>query len=295
MPRARIGDVDIEYEVTGPADGEPMLLIMGLGAQLTSWSDTLKDGLIERGFRLICFDSRDCGLSTHLDAAGFPDFDAIERALANGTPPPVAYGLNDMARDAVGLLKALDIEKAHVLGTSMGGMISQLLAAEFPDHVLSLTAMMCPSHVGKPDAASLKVMAAPPAPGVTLEMIAQTAATFMLPMASPGFPTTVERLAAAMLKTYRRSYYPEGFVRQTAAAYADSSRVARLGDIKAPTLILHGEADMLAPVEGARQMAEAIPNSQLETIPAWGHDMPADLMPTLVEHIARNARRAVTV
>jgi pimeloyl-ACP methyl ester carboxylesterase len=292
MPQVTVNDISIEYEITGPGDGDPMLLIMGLGAQLTAWPMPVREALAGHGYRVICFDHRDCGLSTHMGEAGLPDFDLIEEALEKDMPPPIAYGFDDMARDALGLLDALGVGKAHIVGASMGGMIGQIFAADYPDRTLSLTAMMAPTTVPKPDIASMNAMIAPLAPGVTLDMLATMAATFLLPFSSPAYPESLESLAERLLEGYLRSYYPEGMVRHTAAAYADVSRAAKLSAIRAPTLILHGEADQLAPVAGAGETASAIRDAWFRTIPGWGHDMPDELVPALTKSIAENAARA---
>lgn len=292
MSQCKTNGVVIEYELSGPVSGETVLLIMGLGAQLIGWPPTLRQGLADRGYQVLCFDHRDCGLSTRMSAAGLPDFDRIEAALAACEPPPIAYSLDDMANDAVGLLDALGIARVHLVGASMGGMIAQIIAADHPDRVMSLTSIMSPAEVAKPDPHQLSAMVTPLTPDVSLEGLATATAGFLVSFTSPSYPISLEKLQAALLASYQRSYYPEGFVRQTAAAYAQSPLKAKRGSICAPTLILHGGADQLAPVAGALEAAKAIRGAQILTLAGWAHDLPEPLIPLFVEQITRTAARA---
>src|SRR5262249_16876532 len=188
----------------------------------------------------------------------------------------------------VGLLDVLGIQQAHILGASMGGMIGQVLAADYPHRVLSLTAMMTPAEVPKPAVSAMQEMIAPLAPGVTLEALVDAATVFLAPLLSPTYPPSPGYIRSRLLADYQRAYYPEGFLRQSAAAYANQ-RTAKLARIKVPTLILHGEADPIAPVSGARTMAQSIPGARLHTVPGWAHDIPTQLLPMFVEEITRNA------
>jgi pimeloyl-ACP methyl ester carboxylesterase len=293
MAQLSANGITIEYDERG--SGEPLLLIMGLGAQMTRWPEGFCDKLAAKGFRVIRFDNRDIGLSYKFDAAGLPDMAAVFTAFASGQRPPVAYDLDDMAKDAAGVLEALGIDKAHIVGASMGGMIAQLVAADHADKALSLTSIM--STTGNRDLPSgtPEAMAAlsTPAPNPHEDMEGFLAAGVKTAriIGSPDHidePALRERMAADA----KRSYYPAGFMRQYAAVLASPDRRPKLKGIKVPTVVIHGEADALVNVAGAHDTAENIPGAELVIIPGMGHDVPPVFWDQIVEAIATTAAKA---
>ncbi len=299
MPQIRANGILLEYEITGDAAAEPVLLIMGLGAQLTRWSPVFTTKLAARGYRVIRFDNRDIGLSEKMEAAGPPDIAGILAARSEGKPvPKVAYDLNDMAADAAGLLDALGIARAHIVGASMGGMIAQLVAADHPEKTLSLTSIM--STTGNPalPPATPEAMARlnMPAPDPTKDLEAYVAHSIASAkvMGSPGYPVSDEILREEAVSTVARSYYPLGFMRQYAAILVSPDRRPKLATVTAPTVVIHGEADPLVPIGGGRDTAASVPGAELIVIPGMGHDVPAALYDRIIDGIVQAAARAKT-
>jgi len=295
VSRVNANGLVIEFESFGSDEAEPILLISGLGVQMTRWSAPFCEALASRGYRVIRFDNRDVGLSTHLDGASVPDLSAMTRALGRGERPPTPYGLLDMASDAIGLLDALDVERAHVVGRSMGGMIAQLMAVEQSDRVLSLTSIM--SSTGAPNL-----------PGPSPEAMATLTRRGPRPMddeagyldhsvaaarviASPGFPFDERAQRERALAEVKRAYDPAGFARQLAAMITAGDRRAGLNTITAPTLVIHGAADVLIPLAGGQDTAANIPGAELVVIEGMGHDLPSELHQRFVQAIIINARR----
>lgn len=293
MAQATANGIEIEYERFGPADAEPLLLIMGLGAQLTLWPVELCEALVARGFHVIRYDNRDVGLSTKLDDAGVPDLPAVLGAVMTGQDPKLPYRLDDLAADAVGLLDALGIDAAHIVGASMGGMIAQLVAATYPERTRALTSIM--STTGNPllppatPAAIGALMSRPQGGDVDslVEFGVQTARV----IGSPAYPADEAALRARVRRDVERSFYPAGFARQMAAIYADGDRRSRLAKVSAPTLVIHGTADPLVPVEGGRDTAASIAGAELIEIDGMGHDLPLPLVDRIADSIAAVARR----
>ncbi|MCG8418172.1 MAG: alpha/beta fold hydrolase [Proteobacteria bacterium] len=289
MPVAHVNGIDIYWESMG--HGEPMLLIMGLGAQLVTWDDEFCARLAGRGFRVIRFDNRDVGLSSRLDHLRVASMRQLLLRAALGRPVRAPYSLRDMAADAVGLLDALDIARAHIVGASMGGMIAQIMAIEHPGRVRSLTSIM--SHPGDP----LSKLARPralraftlPYPRTREEAIANYVATFRA-IGSRGFAVDEDRLRRRAALAYDRSFYPRGLRRQFAAIAEAQSRVQALRSVRAPTMVLHGADDPLVPPRGGRATARAIPGARLRMIDGMGHDMPPDAWPLILDAIANVAR-----
>lgn len=294
MPRAKANGIELEYDEKGA--GEPILLIMGLGAQMTRWPAPLYEKLVANGLRVIRFDNRDVGLSGKLDAAGVPDMSAVLAALQKGEKPPVAYTLAEMAADAVAVLDAAGAKKAHIVGASMGGMIGQVVAADYPDRVLSFTSIM--SSTGNPDLprATPEAMAVltqrGPDPTKDLEGYLAHSVKSARVIGSPGYPFDEAFLRARAESDFRRAYCPAGFQRQYAGVMASPDRRAKLKTIKAPTIVIHGEADPLVPLAGGRDTAENIPGAELRVIPGMGHDIPPGLYDTIVEGIMAAVARA---
>jgi pimeloyl-ACP methyl ester carboxylesterase len=286
--RAKVGAVELVYETIGDASGEPLLLVMGLGMQLIHWDRGLCELLAEQGFQVIRFDNRDAGLSTKIPAP-VPN---IMRLMA-GLPTPVPYLLGDMAADSFGLLDHLGIERAHVVGTSMGGMIAQTMAIRRPERVLSLGSMLSSTgdrRVGTPKLRVWTVLMRR-APRDRDAYIAYFARVFRM-IGSPAYRMDEERVRELAAATYDRCHYPAGTARQLAAILASGSRTAALRELELPAVVIHGEADPLVPLRAGLATARAIPGAELVRIPGMGHDMPQALWPTFVEAIARNAERA---
>ena len=273
----------LAYETFGDRHDPPVLLIMGLGAQMIVWPDELCRALAERGHFVVRFDNRDAGESTHLHDAGMPDL----RACLAGDASSAPYDLVDMAADAMGLLDALGIDRAHVVGASMGGMIAQTAAVRHPERVLSLTSIM--STTGErsvsqstPEAAA--VLTEPPAR--TREEYIERAPGLARVIGSPGFPLDEEALLTRAALSWDRGVDPPGFGRQLAAITTSGDRTEMLRSLRVPALVFHGEDDPLLPVAGGRATAAAIDGAELVTVPGMGHDLPRGVWPRLVDSIS---------
>lgn len=296
MPRANVGDAELEYEVHGPDGGEPLVLIMGIGAQLVMWPEGFIDQLVEQDFQVVRFDNRDVGLSSKLEHLGVPNAGlAFLRALL-GLKVTAPYQLSHMAGDVVGLMDHLGWRTAHVVGASMGGMIAQTLGIEHGSRLRSLTSLMsttgCRSHLG-----SVKAMLALFGPPPTNRDEARGYVERALAVyGSPGLPRSPEQLEETRERAalaFDRGLSPTGFARQMAAICADGSRRERLAKVSVPTLVLHGAADPLIPPSAGEATAAAIPGAVFELIDGMGHDLPPGAWPLLAQSIARHARRAL--
>jgi len=290
MPQITANHLQIEYESFGAESAPAILLIMGLGAQLGRWNLELCDALVARGYRVIRFDNRDCGLSSKLDAAGVPD---IGRALRRGEPLTVPYTLADMAADCVGLLDALGIARAHIVGASMGGAIAQLVAALYPQRTLSLTSIMSTSShpdLPPPTPAAAQALLAPLPATRDRERLIEDAIRRQLAVASPDFPSCPQRLRNLFAEEHERGFHPRGVSRQLAAFLASGDRRALLATIRAPTLVLHGADDPLIPVDCGRDVAAHIPGATMRVIEGMAHDFPLALTEVFAEAIASVAQ-----
>ena len=283
----------IEVEDTGPAgEGVPVLLVMGLGMQLTAWPDTFVDALVRAGHRVIRFDNRDIGLSTRLDHLGVPNLLLEGMRLRLGMPVRAPYGLADMAAVAFGVLDALGVRQAHVVGASMGGMIAQRMALAAPGRVRSLTSMMSSSgarHLPGPRARVLQVLMSRPRDFSEATVLGHYVRLFEA-IGSPGYPTPPEELRLRIRDSMRRGgYWPAGNARQVAAVAADTTRAQEIRDIRVPTLVLHGSDDPLVPVACGEDTAKRIPGARFVAIPGLGHDLPPGgverLLDALVPHL----------
>jgi pimeloyl-ACP methyl ester carboxylesterase len=295
VPQAQTNGIAIEYEEFGAAADPVVLLIMGLGAQLTRWPIAFCAKLVARGYRVIRFDNRDVGRSTHLDAAPVPDLGQVVAARMAGMRVDVPYTLQDMAADTIGLLDALHIDKAHIVGASMGGMIAQLVAADYPQRVLSLTSIMStsgnPSLPPPTPAAAAVLMARSPDPA-DQEAYVTHGLKSLRTIASPAFPFDTKATRERILTDLDRGYNPAGYARQIAAVTAHGDRREKLKRITAPTVVVHGADDQLVPVAAGRDTADSIRNAELRIIPGMGHALPAALYDTIVDAIDGAARRA---
>jgi pimeloyl-ACP methyl ester carboxylesterase len=293
MPKATANGIQLEYDTFGDAAASPLLLVMGLGAQMIAWDEEFCSLIADKGHHVIRFDNRDVGLSTRIESGGVPNIPAIMEARAKGEPVSAPYLLADMAADAAGLLDALGIAKAHIVGASMGGMIVQEMAVRHTDRVLSMTSIM--STTGAPDlpAAKPEAMAAltTPAPADREGFIAHTVKTSKLIGSAPHL-IDEERLTRLAGLRFDRAYYPVGIARQMAAIMASGSRREALGAVRAPTTVIHGAIDPLVPVEGGIDTHKSVAGSELIVIDDMGHDLPAPLWGRIADAIAATASRA---
>ena len=288
MPQVRANGIDIEYESFG-RDGDPLiLLIMGFAAQLIFWPEALCQGLAAKGFRVVRFDNRDIGKSTHLTGQTAPDPRALFAEVMAGRRPNVAYTLDDMADDAVGLMDALGVSHAHIVGASMGGMIAQLVAINHPDRAKSLISIMSTTGrrdlpSGKPE--TLSVLFRPPDSESRDDLI-EASMLVQKALAGPGFPTSeAEMRLRAERRTDRAPFDLPGLARQSAALIVAPPRNALLKQVRCPTLVLHGADDPVIPAAAAKDTAESIPGAELVIIPGMGHDFPAGLVPVCLKHV----------
>lgn len=292
---AEANGITLQYEIAGPAQGEPLLLVMGLSAQLIHWPDAFCAQLAARGFRVIRFDNRDIGLSGSGNRGIRFNLQRDMLRSKLGLKPEANYTLHDMARDTIGLLDALGIRRGHLAGASMGGMISQIVAATFPERVLSLTSIMSSTNSPKlpmprPD---VLLKLAPPF-GVKHDrasVIARTVALFEA-IGSPGYPTSRAEREKTAADAFDRAYRPAGIARQTHAILATGSFEDLLGNVRAPTQVVHGLDDPLVRPAGGKRSAQLIPGARLALVEGMGHDFPEGLFPRWVELINDNAGRA---
>ena len=280
--------ITLEYEVHG--EGDPLLLVMGLGGQLVAWPSSFIAGLVDRGFKVIAFDNRDIGLSTKVDAAPPTKLQSamfsVSRRFAKS-----AYLLSDMAKDAVGLLDALNIERAHVVGMSMGGMIAQTMAIEHPSRVRSLTSIMSTTgnpRVGRPKT-SVVVRALKLTGGSKETFADRQASLFKLFSGSLYDELEIREVAQLSLE---RDFTPEGTARQMAAIMASPDRTPLLKKLNVPTLVVHGLEDGLVQPSGGYATTQAIPGARLLAFPDMGHNLPQARIPEILDEIKRNTLRS---
>ena len=284
--------IGIEVDDQGPANAEPLLLIMGLGMQLIAWPEEFVQMLVSRGFRVIRMDNRDAGLSQGFDSLGVPSL--VWAAMRHSVRLPVnaPYGLHDMAADALGVLDALGVQRAHVCGASLGGMVAQHLAARHPQRVKSLTLMMTTSgarRLPQPHWLVQKALLSRPNGKDPAAVVTHLQKLLTL-IGSPAYPAEPEALRQRLLATVQRAYRPAGAVRQLMAVVADGDRTALLPLIKSPTQIIHGQADPLVLVAAGHDLAARIQGARIDIVPGMGHDLPAQLLPRFADAIAGIAR-----
>ena len=282
--------IEIVYDTFGEPPAPPMLLIGGLSQQMIAWDEQFCAALAAQGYWVIRFDNRDVGLSTKFDEAGVPDVLALMQAAAQGEAVQAPYVLRDMADDAVGLLDALGIESAHVVGVSMGGMIAQEMAIHYTDRVRTLTSIM--SSTGNPDlppptpeAMAILVTPAPTDRAGNIESSVQTWRV----LNGPVFPLDEDLTRERAGRFFDRGLSPEGTVRQLAAILASGSRKRALQSVTVPALVIHGDADPLVPVEGGIDTADSIPGAELMIIEGMGHSLHPEVAPRIIEAIVRHA------
>ena len=285
MPALNTNGITLTYDTQGEPSGEPILLIMGLGMQLTGWPDAFCKYLVEQGFYVIRFDNRDSGLSTKMQQFGTPNLmlafvkSIFRLSLKSG------YTLDDMANDACGLLDGLGIEKAHVVGASMGGMIAQIVAGKYPQRVSSLVSIMSTSGrrgLPGPTKAARNALLTPPDNPRDMASIIDNSVKVFRVIGSPRYPTPEQFLRDRITASVQRSLSPAGTARQLLAIAASGDRVALLKKIQVPTLVIHGTADPLIPIACGRDAAQLVPNATIHEIDGMGHDSP----PVLDERLA---------
>lgn len=294
---AQANGLELVYEDWGNIDNPPVLLIMGLSAQMLLWPEGFCEELVQRGYRVIRFDNRDIGLSTKIKSKGphMKDWMLMARAQLGLSTPGVPYNLHDMVKDTLGLLDFLGIHRAHIVGASMGGMIGQLLAAQHPQRVLSLGVVF--SSTNQP-------LLPPPAPSAILPLMKGPgkqatddqrmahSLKIMTNIGSPGYPMPQEEKIAFVRRAFARSYYPAGVKRQMMAVLATGNLRPYSKRISAPTVVLHGKEDPLLRPACGKAVARAIRGAQFELIPGMGHDLPRALWPRLINSLQRNFQRA---
>lgn len=297
MPSLNANGIRIAFDTAGDPKAVPLLLISGLGLQLTSWPDEFVEGLVDLGFYVIRYDNRDTGLSTKFEHAGTPSLGLAWLKSLVHWPIRPPYSLEDMADDAVGVLSALGVARAHVVGMSMGGMIGQLMAAKYPSRVLSLTSIMSSSGrrgLPGPTPEVKRMMMSRPKPGADVDAIVEQAVRLLQAIASPTYPTPEKLLRRRVARALRRNCCPGGVVRQILAVAASGDRTPQLRTIVAPTLVIHGAADPMVPLACGIDTAQAIPNARLEVIEGMGHDLPTQLLERLLALIDAHAHGKMT-
>jgi pimeloyl-ACP methyl ester carboxylesterase len=289
MATAQANGIELCYDTFGNRADPALLLVMGLGAQMILWNEEFCSQLAERGFFVIRFDNRDVGLSTKIEGGPAPDV----QAAMNGDFSSVTYRLDDMADDAAGLLDALGIPAAHIVGASMGGMIVQAMAIRHPQKVLSVASIMSTTgnpNVGQPTPEAMGALLAPPPK--TREEAIELAVKSQQVIGSTGFPFDEALAREYAAKAWDRCTYPVGMARQLVGIMASGDRTESLTGVTAPTVVIHGSADPLVPPGGGKATAEAIPGAKLVMVEGMGHDLPRGAWPQIVDAIVENAGRA---
>jgi pimeloyl-ACP methyl ester carboxylesterase len=290
MPRAIVGDVALEYETFGT--GRPLVLVMGIGAQMIFWDERFCELLAARDFQVVRFDHRDIGKSSTLDHLPVPPpLPTIVKGFL-GVPVVSPYSLSDMAGDVVGLMDHIGIGKAHVAGMSMGGMIGQHLIIEHPTRVRSFTQICSTTGTRRYLPRPYAVMALLQKRARTAEQAGEAAVTTFRALGGPSFAADEDRLRELGRQSFERGQNPRGFLRQLAAIATARDRGPELRKVRTPTLVIHGTDDPLIPIGGGRATARAIPDARLVEIPGLGHDLPPVLWPRVVDLITDHAARA---
>ncbi|NKF23926.1 alpha/beta fold hydrolase [Solimonas marina] len=291
MPSVDVNGVTLQYETAGDSSHPPLLLVMGLAGQLITWPQPFCDALVAAGFYVIRFDNRDAGLSTEMKHLGRPDLLRAGLASTLRLPVRAPYALDDMANDAIALLDALQVPRAHVVGVSMGGMIAQLMAIRRPQRLQTLTLVM--THSGNPALPGarwpvrLRMVLRPKLK--SREDIVRYSMRTMQMIGSPDFPTPEDALYTQSAAQFDRAFRPGGVARQTVAILAAKSRAKALRHLAVPTQVIHGADDPLIPVAAAHELARLIPKADLEVIAGMGHDLPPQLVPRLAASVIRHA------
>ena len=291
MPKANVNNIEIEYETIGDPTSKPLLLIAGLGSQLLAWSDEICENLAKVGFFVIRFDNRDVGLSTKFEDAGMPDMMEISAAYHRGEKPHLPYTLEDMVDDAVGILDTLNIDKAHICGASMGGMIAQILAYRHPSRVQSLAVIM--STTGNPELPPSK-------PEILMQFFAPVPSereAYIDEMVKRdsliygNFTYNENQGRDYRTKEYDRCYYPDGIARQLAAMAVPGNIKPKISAIRAPTIVIHGSEDPFNHIEAGKEIASEIPGAELLIINGMGHSFPSEILSHIVNALVENSNK----
>lgn len=296
MPTIESNGIRLAYDVQGDPKGEPILLIAGLGLQLISWPDAFWRGLTANGFRVIRFDNRDSGLSTKMDQLGKPDLSTVFFRPLFQLPLLSGYTLYDMAKDTAGLMDALGIAKAHIVGASMGGMIAQIIAGMYPHRTLTLTSIMSTSSrpgLPGPTLAAHNAMFSRPEDPHDFDSVVDYFVKMYREIGSPAYPTPERVLRQRVEQSVRRHVCQSGTARQMLAVASSGDRVALLRTVKAPSLVIHGSDDPLVPLVCGRDTAHWIPDALMHEIEGMGHDFPPALDARLSELIAMHCMRGM--
>ncbi|ACU74405.1 alpha/beta hydrolase fold protein [Catenulispora acidiphila DSM 44928] len=286
MPQAAANGIKLEYDTFGDPGAPPLVLIMGLGTQMTAWPAPFCQAIADEGFRVIRFDNRDCGLSTILEVPA-PSFGDLLAGDTSGVP----YLMSDLADDVAGLLDALGLDSAHIVGLSMGGMIAQQFAIDHPQRVRTLCSIMSTTgaaDVGQPSGEVLTLLLSPAA--TNRDEAVDNGQRMYATIGSPAYPMPPAELRALIGQAYDRSFTPAGTARQIACIVASPDRTAALAAVSVPSAVIHGDSDKLVDVSGGRATAAALGVEPL-ILPGAGHDLPEQLWPTYVEAIVANARK----
>jgi pimeloyl-ACP methyl ester carboxylesterase len=292
MPKANVNNLEIEYETIGDPASKPLLLIAGLGSQLLAWSDEMCENLAKSGFFVIRFDNRDVGLSTKFEDAGMPNMMEISAAYTRGEIPDIPYTLEDMADDAVGILDVLNINKAHICGASMGGMIAQIIAYRHPSRVQSLTVIM--STTGNPELPPSK-------PEILMQFFAPVPSereAYIDEMVKRdsliygNFTYDEDQGRDYRTKEYDRSYYPKGIARQLAAMAIPGNIKTKISAIQAPTIVIHGSEDPFNHIEAGKEIASVIPGANLLILDGMGHSFPHEVIPPIINALVANSKKS---
>lgn len=276
--------IEIVYDTFGNPDSPPVLLIMGLGAQMIDWREEFCSLVAEHGYWVIRFDNRDIGKSQKFPDAGMPNIIELVTAIAQGESVEVPYSINDMAADAIGLLDVLKIDQAHVVGLSMGGMISQTMAIQYPERLLTLTSIMSFARYMLPPSAEAAELLNKSSPDTREEYIEGYIEDSKI-LNGPEYQPDENLYREHAGRKFDRGIYPPGFARQLAAVLVQEDRREALRSVNTPTLVMHGKSDPLVPVEGGIETAEAIPNANLRLIEGWGHGLPPSIWPTVIDEL----------
>ena len=292
MTAIKANGITLEYDEFGNKSAPPVLLIMGLGGQMIWWAEPFCQQLASRGYRVIRFDNRDIGMSTKLDDA-CPDPGALLMQAFSGSKVTPPYTLRDMAADAAGLLDALGLPSAHVVGASMGGMIAQRMAIHFPARVRSLTSIMSSTGnpglpQGDPKVLALLTSARPATPAEAIDF----GVNVWRALGGPGFPFDEAATRELVIVSGQRSSHVMGQPRQMLAIVTDGDRREALRDLNVPTLVIHGDADPLVPFAAGQDTADNVPGARLVAIQGMGHELPAGAWPRMIDEITKLAASA---
>ena len=290
MPRAQVNEIIIEYDTFGRNDADPLLLVMGLGAQLVFWEEEFCESLANKGFYVIRFDNRDCGLSTKFDKADVPSLKTLMSNDHSNEAVALPYTMDDLADDSIGLLDALGIQSAHLVGASMGGMIVQTVGWRHRERVRSITSIMSTTgdpSLPPPSPEALSVLFPPPVSGKD-EYVENALKSWEVVRGS-GYVQDIDRIRKRSERSWDRCYAPEGVERQMAAILGQGSRKAKLSELSVPFLVIHGTDDPLLSQECGQDTADTVSGAEIILIDGMGHDMPRETWPIIINGIANLA------